>query len=74
MQQASQQAKQQTRVNRVGESGDVPPRRTRFYMRDDQWFYQTRHGQEHGPYKTLIEAKRALSLYLRRSGIVRFSL
>lgn len=69
-----QQANRQSQVNRSGENGDIPPRCKRFYMRENEWFFQTRHGQEHGPYKTLTQAKRDLSLYLRRSGIIRFTL
>lgn len=69
-----QQATRQPQISRVGEEGEVPPRRKRFYIRNNEWYFLTRYGQEHGPYKTLTEAKRDLSLFLRRSGVVRFDL
>lgn len=49
-------------------------RRKRFFMRDGAWFFLTRQEQEHGPYASLVEAKRQLTIYLHKRGIVRFSL
>ena len=60
--------------NRQGEKGDVPERRQRVYMKSRQWYFASRDGQEHGPFVNLTEARRQLALYLRRSGVVRFSL
>jgi len=56
---------------RAGESGPVPPRTRRFYNNGNEWFFITRNGKHHGPYKHFTEAEAALKLYLRRCGIVR---
>ncbi|MDH5407020.1 MAG: DUF6316 family protein [Gammaproteobacteria bacterium] len=69
-----QRVAQQQQANRVGESGQVPLRKKRFYIRENEWFYQTRNGKEHGPYKSLTDAKQSLALFLRRSGVIRFTL
>lgn len=69
-----QQVSRQQQINRSGEKGDVPPRKKRFYLRNNEWFFQTRYNDEHGPFNTLIDAKRDLALYLRRSGVIRFTL
>lgn len=69
-----QQATKQQLISRSGEEGKITPRRKRFYLRDNNWYYLTRSDQEHGPFKTLTDAKRDLSLFLRRSGVVRFTL
>lgn len=61
-------------VNRRGEKGPIPTRSKRFYMKDRQWYFMTREGGHHGPYQNLTEAKKELSLYLRRCGVVRFSI
>ena len=60
--------------NRRGEKGQIPPRRKRVFLKDKQWYFMTRNGQEHGPYQNLTEAKRELALFLRRSGVVKFTL
>ncbi|MDH5180909.1 MAG: DUF6316 family protein [Gammaproteobacteria bacterium] len=67
-------AKRQNQINRAGEAGAIPPRRKRLFLRNNEWYYLTRYSQEHGPYTTMIEAKRDLSLFLRRSGVIRFTL
>jgi len=56
---------------RRGESGAIPPRRRRYYLKDRQWYFMTRDGRHHGPYRHLTDAEAALKLYLRRCGIVR---
>ena len=61
-------------VNRQGEYGSVPARNKRFFMRNKQWYFMTRNGMEHGPYQNLTDAKKELSLFLRRSGVVRFTI
>ena len=61
-------------VNRRGETGPVPPRRKRLYMKNKQWYFMTREGVEHGPYQNLTDTKRELALFLRRSGVVKFTL
>ena len=61
-------------VNRQGEHGSVPARNKRFFMRNKQWYFMTRNGMEHGPYQNLTDAKKELSLFLRRSGVVRFTI
>jgi len=60
-------------VNRQGERGTVPNRRKRVFMKNKQWYFLTRNGLEHGPYQNLTEAKKELALFLRRSGVVRFT-
>lgn len=61
-------------ANRQGEQGSVPPRRKRLFMKNKQWYFMTRNGLEHGPYQNLTEAKKELALFLRRSGVVRFTI
>lgn len=69
-----EQATRQLRmVNRQGEQGVVPHRRKRLFMKHTRWYFMTRNGPENGPYQNLTEAKRELALFLRRSGIVRFT-
>ena len=57
--------------NRHGESGMVPKRQDRFKVMSDGWFFAIREGKFEGPYDNILEAKKALNLYLRRMGIVR---
>lgn len=58
---------------RYGENGQIPPRRKRIYTDGKNWFFLTRNNGNHGPYKTFTEAKTALKLFMRRSGIINFS-
>lgn len=60
-------------AKRYGENGQVPPRRKRIYTDGKNWFFLTRNDGNHGPYKTFTEAKSALKLFMRRSGIINFS-
>ena len=60
-------------TKRYGENGSVPPRRKRIYTDGKNWFFLTRNNGNHGPYNTFTEAKSALKLFMRRSGIVNFS-
>jgi hypothetical protein len=62
-----------TESKRYGEDGNVPPRRKRIYTDGKNWYFLTRNGGNHGPFKTFTEAKSALKLFMRRSGIVSFS-
>jgi hypothetical protein len=66
--------KQEKLVNRRGESGAVPPRSRRIYNRGREWFFVTRIGQRHGPFRHFTEAEAALKLYLRRCGIVKVAI
>lgn len=60
--------------HRYGEdSSNVPPRKKRIYTDGKNWYFLTRNGGNHGPFKTFTEAKSALKLFMRRSGIVAFS-
>ena len=52
----------------------VSPRRERFFMRRGKWFFLTRNEVEHGPYASLDDAKRQLTAYLHKAGVVQFSL
>jgi hypothetical protein len=63
----------QTNPRRFGEDGQAPPRRKRIYTDGKNWFFLTRNNGNHGPYKTFTEAKSALKLFMRRSGIVNFN-
>ena len=58
---------------RYGEDGVIPPRRKRIYTDGKNWFFLTRNNGNHGPYKTFTEAKSALKLFMRRSGIINFN-
>ena len=62
------------KMNRYGESGGIPARQKRVYLKNKQWYFMTRSSIEYGPFDNLTEAKRELALYLRRSGVVRFRL
>lgn len=59
--------------HRYGEGGKVPPRRKRIYTDGKNWYFLARNGGSNGPYKTFTEAKSALKLFMRRSGIVSFN-
>ena len=61
-------------VNRQGERGSVPQRKKRIFMKDKQWYFLTRNGMEHGPFQNLTEAKKELAIFLRRSGVIRFTI
>lgn len=63
--------KKEKQINRRGEIGPVPPRRRRIYNSGNDWFFISRNGQRHGPFKHFTEAEAALKLYLRRCGIVK---
>ncbi len=56
---------------RRGETGPIPPRKRRFYTKNNEWFFVTREGRHLGPYPHYTDAEAALKLYLRRCGIVR---
>lgn len=60
-------------TKRSGETGQVPPRRKRIYTDGQSWFFLTRNNASHGPYQTFTEAKSALKLFMRRSGIIHFN-
>jgi hypothetical protein len=57
--------------NRRGESGTVPNRHERFKVMSNGWYFAVRDGKFEGPYDNVLEAKKALTIYLRRMGIVR---
>ena len=61
-----------TDENRYGEAGPLPHRSKRFYYNGKEWFFQARKNQRHGPYASFKEAEKALVLYLKRCGIVRY--
>lgn len=63
----------QTNAKRYGEKGNAPPRRKRIYTDGKNWFFLTRNNGNHGPYATFTEAKSALKLFMRRSGIINFN-
>ena len=63
----------QNDASRYGEDNPAPPRRKRIYTDGKNWFFLTRNNGNHGPYNTFTEAKSALKLFMRRSGIVNFS-
>lgn len=56
--------------NRRGESKDIPNRHERFKVMSNGWYFAVREGKFEGPYENILEAKKALNLYLRRMGIV----
>jgi hypothetical protein len=60
-------------TKRYGENGAIPPRRKRIYTDGKNWYFLTRNSGNHGPYKTFTEAKAALKLFMRRSGIINFN-
>lgn len=51
-------------MNRVGEIGAVPARNSRFFTKDDYWYYSTREGVAIGPFDTLLEAEHGVSAYI----------
>lgn len=60
-------------ANRYGEDGNIPLRKKRIFTDGKNWYFLTRNGGNHGPFKTFTEAKSALKLFMRRSGIVFFN-
>ncbi|MFO7604564.1 MAG: DUF6316 family protein [Gammaproteobacteria bacterium] len=57
--------------HRRGESGSLPDRHERFKVMSNGWYFAVREGKFEGPFENVLEAKKALNLYLRRMGIVR---
>ena len=59
--------------HRNGENGNVPLRRKRIYTDGKNWYFMTRNDGNNGPFKSFTEAKSALKLFMRRSGIIAFN-
>lgn len=57
--------------NRRGESGAVPIRHERFKVMSNGWYFAVRDGKFEGPFDNILEAKKALNVYLRRMGVIR---
>lgn len=49
-------------MNRIGEVGDCPERRSkRIFQRDNYWYYTTREGVDIGPFDSAPEAEAGVS-------------
>ncbi len=60
---------------RRGETEAIAPqRKQRFYAVDNQWYFRLRGEADKGPFTSYAKARNELAIYLRRSGIVHFSL
>ena len=57
--------------HRRGENGNIPSRHERFKVMSNGWYFAVREGKFEGPFDNILEARKALNLYLRRMGIVR---
>lgn len=51
-------------MNRLGENGSVPGRVSRYFEKDNYWYYRTREGLAFGPFDTLREAQRGASAFI----------
>ena len=56
--------------HRRGESSAIPTRHERFKVMSNGWYFAIREGKFEGPFENILEAKKALNLYLRRMGVV----
>ena len=52
-------------MNRSGEHGKTSPaRQSRFFERDNYWYYSTREGVDFGPFDTRRDAERGASAFI----------
>lgn len=51
-------------MNRSGEKGPKPDRKTRFTQRNGYWYYSTREGMDIGPFDNLHEAQSGVSAFI----------
>jgi len=53
--------------NRYGEEGHTPFRSRRIYSENGQWYFDTREGNQLGPYRDKSEAEKELALFVAQS-------
>jgi len=51
-------------MNRAGEQGSAPERASRFFERDNYWYYRTREGLTFGPFDTRSDATQGASEFI----------
>lgn len=52
-------------MNRIGEAGSCPSRRSqRFFQKAEYWYYSTREGVDIGPFDSLSEAEIGVSDFI----------
>ena len=51
-------------MNRSGERGVVPARRSRFYQAEEYWYYRTREGIDIGPFDTQADAVQGVGEFI----------
>lgn len=51
--------------NRKGETGPVPYRTGRFFCVSSAWYFTTREGLDHGPFKTRDKAEWECQTYIQ---------
>ncbi len=53
------------KINRQGEKGQPPPRSTRIFNMDNDWYFSTREGADIGPFDSRDEADQGLENFLK---------
>jgi len=56
--------------NRYGEHSHPTFRNRRLYSANGQWFFDTREGQQAGPYRDKYEAEKALAIFVAKNVMV----
>lgn len=51
-------------MNRNGESGETPKRKSRIFGKDGYWYYTTREGFDIGPFDSQQEAEKGVSHFI----------
>ena len=56
---------------RYSEQGEIPPRKSRIFSQNNEWYFLTRDHGIFGPYSSIYKANDELKLFLRRLGIIK---
>ena len=59
--------------NRYGEQREIPPRKSRIFSQDNEWYFLSREYGVFGPYPSIYRANNELKLFLRRLGVIKLA-
>ena len=51
-------------MNRTGEKGRLPKRKSRFFKIEGYWYYSTREGMDIGPFDSVSAAEKGVCEYI----------
>ena len=60
--------------HRAGESSNIPFRNERYFCTNGVWFFETRGGNQQGPYVSKHEMEGELLLYIREQRLLSYTL